>query len=64
MNWKIVKNPDEEFFQMAKQMLREHGGYCPCALEQLDEFKCPCEEFRNQDEEGLCYCGLLLKVKK
>ena len=49
---------------MAKQMLREHGGYCPCALEQLDEFKCPCEEFRNQDKEGLCYCGLLLKVKK
>jgi ferredoxin-thioredoxin reductase catalytic subunit len=61
---KIIKNPDNEFFKMARAMLLENKGYCPCALEKTDEFKCPCEEFRKSQEEGLCYCGLLFKTCK
>lgn len=58
---RIRKNPDEEFFQMARESLLKNKGYCPCALEKTEEYKCPCQEFRETEKEGLCYCGLLMK---
>lgn len=58
---RIRKNPDEEFFQMARESLLKNEGYCPCALEKTEDYKCPCKEFREMQEEGLCYCGLLVK---
>lgn len=61
MKLKIKKNPDNNFFQMARERLLQNNGYCPCAIEKTEEFKCPCKEFKEQDYEGLCYCGLLLK---
>ena len=60
----IKPNPDKEFFTMAKECLKNNEGYCPCALEKLPEYKCPCEEFRQTTEEGLCYCGLLTKTNE
>lgn len=34
--------------------VRENGGYCPCLIEQNEDTKCPCKEFR---ETGKCDCG-------
>ena len=44
-----------------KQKLKDNGGYCPCRLEQTEDTKCPCKEFREQNEAGECHCGLYEK---
>ncbi len=64
---KIRLNEDEEVVRNIKEGLKAKGGYCPCRVGKLPEFKCMCEEFRNQiadpDFEGLCHCGLYYKEK-
>lgn len=49
---------------VAAGVLRKHG-FCPCRLQALPEFFCPCDEFKGQlaDENyhGLCHCRLYLK---
>ena len=45
-----------------KSKLKENGGYCPCRLEQTEDTKCPCKEFRGQEDQGECHCGLYYKV--
>ena len=46
---------------MARESLLENKGYCPCALEKTEDYKCPCKEFREQDVHGECHCGLYIK---
>lgn len=40
------------------------NGYCPCAIEQNEDTKCMCKEFRDQDTPGPCTCGRFEKVKE
>lgn len=36
----------------------DNNGYCPCAVEQTEDTKCPCKMFREETEVGeLCICG-------
>ena len=35
--------------------------HCPCSLEKTPDTKCMCKEFREQTE-GMCHCGLFIKV--
>ena len=37
--------------------------YCPCRMEHVPEFMCPCKPTRGGDVErnGKCYCGLFWK---
>jgi len=37
--------------------------YCPCRMEHVPEFMCPCKPTRGGDVErnGKCYCGLYWK---
>ena len=58
---KIVETADKEFAAEMHKALEETGGYCPCALEQSEDTKCICKEFREQAEPGLCFCGLYVK---
>lgn len=58
---KIRPNPDRELFEAIRDKVRENDGYCPCALEKSEDTKCPCKEFREQQTEGLCHCGLYRK---
>lgn len=64
---KIRLNPDEKIVRTVKEGLERKGGYCPCRLEKKEEYKCMCEEFRQQiaDEnfEGYCHCMLYYKEK-
>lgn len=60
---KIILNPDKEMADAVKEAVKKNNGYCPCRLDKTPETKCMCKEFREQ-EEGLCHCGLYLKVKE
>ena len=65
---KIKLNPDKEIISIARQQLKETGGYCPCVLAPFRDAstKCQCEEFRHQVEQGIegeCHCGLFIATK-
>ena len=61
---KTIKNPDIEIVKEVSSKLKETGGYCPCVLPPFwnDDTKCRCKNFREQDYEGECHCGLYKKV--
>ena len=58
---KIKLSEDKELVAEIKQKLKDNGGFCPCRLEQNEDTKCPCKEFREQ-EGGECHCGLFEKI--
>ena len=65
---KLKLNPDKEIVAIARQQLKETGGYCPCVLEPFRDAstKCQCEEFRHQVAQGIegeCHCGLFIATK-
>lgn len=63
----IRLNENKELVAKIKEGLRMKDGYCPCRLQKLDEYKCICEEFKQQiadpDFEGYCHCKLYYKSK-
>ena len=60
-------NEDKEIVAKVKEGLKMKDGYCPCRLQRLPEYKCICEEFKQQmadpDFEGYCHCKLYYKSK-
>ena len=62
---KVVLNPNEEVVAAVRDGLKRTGGYCPCRLQQSEDTKCRCLEFREQIEdptyEGFCHCFLFYK---
>jgi len=64
---KITLNPDEKIVEIVKEGLKKTGGYCPCRRDRLEEYKCMCDEFKEQiadpDFEGYCHCMLYYKHK-
>lgn len=59
----IKLNPDKEIVKDVRKALVENNGYCPCVLEQTEDTKCMCKEFREM-ESGECHCGLYIKFKE
>lgn len=59
--YKIIVNPDKDFVKEVKKAIKDNGGHCPCSLIKNKDTKCICKEFREQDEEGYCKCGLYMK---
>lgn len=39
------------------EFVKLNDGYCPCMIEKTEDTKCPCKDFREQKEPGLCHCG-------
>lgn len=60
---RIILNPNKEVVQEVREGLLRTGGYCPCRVARTPDTKCLCKEFKEQTEEGECYCGLYIKVK-
>ena len=60
-------NENKEIVAKIKEGLKMKDGYCPCRLQKLPEYKCICEEFKQQiadpDFEGYCDCKLYYKSK-
>ena len=63
----IKLNPDKEKVALIREGLKKKNGYCPCRLEQTEDTKCICKEFKEQmadpDFEGFCHCMLYYKSK-
>ena len=59
---KIVETSDKALAREIRTKLKENAGYCPCRLNKTPDTKCMCKEFREQTVEGLCHCGLYMKV--
>ena len=63
----IQLNEDAQVVAMIREGLQKKGGYCPCRLEQTEDTKCICKEFREQmadpDFEGFCHCMLYYKTR-
>lgn len=59
----IKLNPDKEVVKEVRKALMENNGYCPCVIEQTEDTKCMCKEFREM-ESGECHCGLYIKFKE
>lgn len=65
---KVILNPDENIVKSIKEGLKRTGGYCPCRLKRTEEYKCMCQEFKDQindpNFEGYCHCLLYYKSKE
>lgn len=63
----IRLNEDAEIVRTVREGLAAKGGYCPCRVGKKEEYKCICQEFREQmadaDFEGYCHCKLYYKSK-
>lgn len=64
---KVRLNENAELVAKIRQGLKEKDGYCPCRKSKAPEFKCMCEEFKQQiaddNFEGYCHCLLYYKEK-
>ncbi|MCQ2558739.1 MAG: ferredoxin thioredoxin reductase catalytic beta chain [Oscillospiraceae bacterium] len=64
---KVRLNEDKETVQQIREGLAAKGGYCPCRVGKKEEYKCMCQEFRDQiadpEFEGYCHCMLYYKEK-
>lgn len=62
---KITLNPNNEIVDAVKEGLNRTGGYCPCVIEQSNDTKCMCKQFKEQvadpQFEGFCHCMLYYK---
>lgn len=60
-------NENKELVAKIKEGLKRKDGYCPCRLQKLEEYKCMCDEFKQQiadpEFEGYCHCKLYYKSK-
>ena len=62
---KITVNQDEDVVKTVREGLKRTGGFCPCRLEQTEDTKRICKEFKEQiadpNFEGFCHCMLYYK---
>lgn len=59
---KIRVTSDVELKEKIRKALKDNMGYCPCKLEHIEDNRCMCKEFLEQ-ESGPCHCGLYYKEK-
>ena len=59
---KVKVNDNKELVEDIRTKLKENP-HCPCKLEQTTDTICPCKEFRESKELGLCHCGLYYKTE-
>jgi len=60
----VFNDMKEELLEGLIAKNRRFGDfYCPCRMEHVPEFMCPCKPTRGGDVErsGKCYCGLFWK---
>ena len=61
--FKIIKNPNKEYFVEISQKVKDNDNYCPCSLLKNEDTKCICKAFRESTTLGFCSCGLYEKVE-
>lgn len=63
MEYKVLRNPNDDTVNNIITALKSNEGYCPCRIDKIPENKCMCKEFR-EGSTGFCHCGLYYKVPK
>lgn len=58
----IKTNPNHDQQKIIAKAIRDNDGYCCCKLQHIDDYKCMCKEFHDQEGAGFCGCGLYYKV--
>ena len=60
-------NTDAQVVADIREGLKQTGGYCPCRRLRTEEYRCICQEFKEQiadpNFEGYCHCMLYYKEK-
>ena len=62
----VYENPDREYAEEVRQLIRDNNGYCPCKLEKNKDTKCKCKDFIDQVKQGIvgsCHCGLYVATE-
>ena len=58
----IKLNENKELVNEIREALAKNNGHCPCVIEQSEDTKCMCKDFRDKIKdsnfEGYCHCGL------
>lgn len=57
----VKLNKDSDKVAEVRAAVKANNGYCPCSLIKDERHKCMCCDFKEQEEEGLCLCGLYYK---
>lgn len=67
--YKIIKNPDEKFYEKITAAVERNGFHCPCLVHKDDSTLCICQDFRNSfpkveegEKEIFCHCRRFKKV--
>lgn len=63
MKLKIIPNPNAEMYNIVTKAVEDKNGYCPCMIDENQDTKCMCKEFKEQVSEGACHCGRFIKIK-
>ena len=58
-----MRNPDEKLTYEVLQKIKTNSGHCISKTEISEDTLCPCEEFLNSKELGICDCGLYIKTE-
>ena len=59
---KIIQNPDVSQYIAATEAVKTNNGYCPCALEKTDDYKCMCRAFKEDETLSECFCGRYVRI--
>ena len=64
----VTLNPDAKLAETVRAGVLRKNGFCPCRLQKLPEFFCPCDEFKAQLRDpayhGFCHCRLYIKPQQ
>lgn len=66
MNNEYITNPNPDFVfrKQIEENIKNNNGYCISKIEQNEENKCICTEFKQQDYSGFCKCDQYYKILK
>lgn len=60
--YRIRLSSNSELVERVRKEIADNDGYCPLTKDMLEEHKCICKDFWEQDEEGSCKCGIYIKI--
>ena len=67
--YKVIKNPDEKFYEKITAAVEKNDFYCPCLIQKNTDTLCICKQFRetypdveNGEKEVFCHCRRFKKV--
>ena len=57
----IKLNPNKLIVEEIRKKIKDNNGYCCCMFVKNEDTKCPCKNFREEQE---CVCNLYVNIKE